>query len=41
MFKSAGTVHLVFLCYLADAIIYPISADLKMVARNRLLELSG
>ena len=35
IFKSAETVHLILMCYLGDAIRCAVSADLKMVARNR------
>ena len=35
IFKSADTVHLILLCFLGDAIRCAMSADLKMVARNR------
>ena len=33
--KSAKTVYLILLCYLGDAIKCAVSADFKMVARNR------
>ena len=39
MFKSAETVHLILLCYLADAIRCAASADFKMGARNHPLTL--
>ena len=35
IFKSADAVHLKLLCYLGDAIRGAVSADLKVVARNR------
>ena len=38
IFLSAETVHLILLCYLDDAIRCAVSADLKMVARNRTLK---
>ena len=40
VFKSAETVHLILLCYLCDAVRCDVLADLKMVARNRLLALN-
>ena len=35
IFESAETLHLILLCYLGDAIRSAVSADSKMVARNR------
>ena len=35
IFKSAEKVHGILLCYLGDAVRCAVSADLKMVARNR------
>ena len=37
IFKSAETEHLIFLCYLGDAIKCAVSAALKMAAHNRAL----
>ena len=35
IFKSAEAVHLILLCHLGDAIRCAVSADLKIVTRNR------